>query len=284
MIDIITHKIVDMIPSRDYEDVKSWLVSFPNLKVVSRDGSITYNSAIAAAHPNAIQVSDRFHLLKNLCSYCSDYLIKLLKTKVKIKSISGCEKATAVESMVETKAAENRKLTLKEKCEKMDVLLLEGHPKTKVCNLLNMDIRTFDRLQSMSEKERESKFQHKTMIKHEENVAKKQDRIQEVREMFRSGFSVNAISREMKIDKRTVTAYLDPNCSAIHAFYGERKESILNPYLEEIHSYIEKGYKATKIDDIIRTKGYKGSLSSVSHYVSNWKSRYKKIYMADKKE
>lgn len=281
MIDIITRKIVDMIPSRDYEEVKNWLESFPNLKVVSRDGSITYSSAIAAAHPNVLQVSDRFHLLKNLSSYCSDYLIKLLKTNVKIKSVTD---NIIAEPIVESKAVENRKLTLKEKCERMDALLLEGHSKTKVCSLLNMDVRTFDRLQSMNDKERESKFQHKAMLKHEENVAKKQAKIDQAREMFRNGFSVAAISREMKIDRRTVTTYLEPNCSAVHSFYGEKRESVLSPYLEEVNSYIEKGYTSVKIDEIIRAKGYKGSMSTVSHYVSGWKSRFKKIYMADKKE
>lgn len=85
MIDIITHRIIDMIPSRDYEEVKNWLESFPNLEIVSRDGSAIYNSAITAAHLNVLHISDRFRLLKNLSSYCRDYLTKLLKTNVKIK-------------------------------------------------------------------------------------------------------------------------------------------------------------------------------------------------------
>lgn len=35
MIDINSHKIIDMINSRDYEEVTSWLKEFPNLKIVS---------------------------------------------------------------------------------------------------------------------------------------------------------------------------------------------------------------------------------------------------------
>ncbi|SFU84079.1 Transposase, partial [Clostridium sp. DSM 8431] len=35
MIDINTHKIIDMINSRDYEKVSSWLKNFPNLKIIS---------------------------------------------------------------------------------------------------------------------------------------------------------------------------------------------------------------------------------------------------------
>lgn len=66
MIDINTHRIVDMIESREYEVVSEWLKSYPSLEVVSRDGSITYKNAIKSAHPKSKQVSDRFHLLKNL--------------------------------------------------------------------------------------------------------------------------------------------------------------------------------------------------------------------------
>jgi transposase len=84
MIDFDTHRIVDMIPSREYEAVKTWLKTYPNVVLVSRDGSITYHSAIADALPNAFQVSDRFHLLKNLTSYAQEYLKKALKSRVRI--------------------------------------------------------------------------------------------------------------------------------------------------------------------------------------------------------
>lgn len=33
MVDIETHKIIDLIPSRDLEDVLAWLKNFPNLKL-----------------------------------------------------------------------------------------------------------------------------------------------------------------------------------------------------------------------------------------------------------
>lgn len=39
---------------------------FPNLEKVTRDGSIIYKNAIEQANPNIIQISDKFHLIKNL--------------------------------------------------------------------------------------------------------------------------------------------------------------------------------------------------------------------------
>ena len=47
MVDLETHKIVDMIESREMSDVSHWLSECPNMRVVSRDGSLTYAAAIA---------------------------------------------------------------------------------------------------------------------------------------------------------------------------------------------------------------------------------------------
>lgn len=37
MIDIETHKIVDLLESRQEDDVAEWLKTFPNIEVISRD-------------------------------------------------------------------------------------------------------------------------------------------------------------------------------------------------------------------------------------------------------
>ncbi|MGJ0845418.1 transposase [Tissierella praeacuta] len=79
MIDIDTHRVVDRINSREYDDIVTWLKTFSDLKVVSRDGSIIYSNAIKHSHSGAIQVNDRFHLLKNLTDYCKKFLMNHLK-------------------------------------------------------------------------------------------------------------------------------------------------------------------------------------------------------------
>jgi len=51
MVGMHTHKIVDMIPTREASEVAEWLKSFPNIKNVSRGGSLSYAAAITEAHP-----------------------------------------------------------------------------------------------------------------------------------------------------------------------------------------------------------------------------------------
>ena len=66
MIDHKTRNIISMINSRDMGDVSEWLKSFPNLKIVTRDGSIIYKNSIDMANKYIIQITDRFHLIKGL--------------------------------------------------------------------------------------------------------------------------------------------------------------------------------------------------------------------------
>lgn len=66
MVDARTRRIVDILPSRDSAEVTQWLKTFPNLSVVSRDGSASYRKAIEDAGAEITQVSDRFHLVKGL--------------------------------------------------------------------------------------------------------------------------------------------------------------------------------------------------------------------------
>jgi len=49
MVDIDTHRVVDLLASREVEDVAEWLRSYPNIRIVSRDGSVSYKSAIEQA-------------------------------------------------------------------------------------------------------------------------------------------------------------------------------------------------------------------------------------------
>jgi transposase len=83
MVDLETHRIIDIIDSRETKQVEDWLKSYPNLVVISRDGAQTYSSASTNSHPDALQISDRFHLLKNL----SDAVQKCKRSKTRRHSI-----------------------------------------------------------------------------------------------------------------------------------------------------------------------------------------------------
>jgi transposase len=66
LVDMETSKPIDLLPTRNSEDLKAWLRTHPEIETITRDRASSYSSAIDCICPNTIQVADRFHLLMNL--------------------------------------------------------------------------------------------------------------------------------------------------------------------------------------------------------------------------
>lgn len=273
MIDIHTHAIIDMIASRGQKEVVEWLKSYTNLQVVSRDGSITYHNAISETHPEAVQVSDRYHLYKNLTNYAIEYLKKQLKIVIKIAVAAPEIKAVEIEF---NQANENRKLTLEEKYKRILILQVGNNKtQTQICTELNMDVRSYKKLITATDVERQKMFKTTAAITHEERVENKIKLVNEIRKYKSQGLSKRAISRETGLSTVTITKYLDQSFNPVSAAYGKKKSSILAPYYNEIDTLLSQGIMGSEIEKIVRSKGYNGSSSTVRHYVSGWKKKLK---------
>lgn len=150
MIDIETHRIVDIIDSREVEDVVEWLISYPNIHIVSRDGSISYKSAINKANKNIMQVSDRFHLVKGLTDAAKKYITKIITANFGIpvseSHYNGIETATYWngKSTVDYYTKEHnsnleKKISL---VEKVRILKEKGYSNTKIAADMDMSRTT----------------------------------------------------------------------------------------------------------------------------------------------
>lgn len=66
IVDLETHRVIDLLPYREAKTLSFWLLEHPSVEIVSRDLSNTYAVAITEACPQAKQITDRWHILKNL--------------------------------------------------------------------------------------------------------------------------------------------------------------------------------------------------------------------------
>jgi transposase len=66
LVDLQRGRVIDLLPGRDGKALKAWLKEHPEVEVISRDRWAAYAQAANEAAPQARQVADRWHLLKNL--------------------------------------------------------------------------------------------------------------------------------------------------------------------------------------------------------------------------
>ncbi len=70
---------VDLLPDRTADPVAAWLKAHPGVEIISRDRSGAYADGARQGAPNAIQIADRWHVLKNM----TEALQRLLDRKQK---------------------------------------------------------------------------------------------------------------------------------------------------------------------------------------------------------
>ena len=77
VVDLERRRVVALLPGRDAEPLAAWLRANPQVEVISRDRWPAYARAAGEAAPQATQVADRWHLLKNLREAVEELLARV---------------------------------------------------------------------------------------------------------------------------------------------------------------------------------------------------------------
>lgn len=80
IINAIDHRPVELLKSRSTNDVVGWLEGQSSIMYVTRDRASSYAKAISIGAPKAIQIADKFHIIKNLSNYITEETRKQYKT------------------------------------------------------------------------------------------------------------------------------------------------------------------------------------------------------------
>lgn len=74
LVDLQTRRVIDLLPDRTANTLTAWLTARPRPEIICRDRAGAYAEGARQGAPQAVQIADRFHLMKN----SSDLLERLL--------------------------------------------------------------------------------------------------------------------------------------------------------------------------------------------------------------
>lgn len=143
--------VIDLLPERNGTSLRSWLEKHRNIEIVCRDRASAYAKAVKDVLPDAQQVADRFHLVKNL----SDTVFEVIRdehTKIS-RSLKEQTEATHIQKAnVKTLSLESSKnLQRVEQFQKVKELYSKGIGKNAIARIVGLNFRTVNRYIDLDE-------------------------------------------------------------------------------------------------------------------------------------
>lgn len=266
MVDILTGTIVDLLESREKDAVVEWLKKFPQIKIISRDGSRTYAAAIREAHPKAIQVTDRFHLIARLCEIAQTLMRQFFQPRIPIE-ISD-KKYEEFEDFLLYASRLDKILYVKK-------LQTEGLTKQEIRMKTGFSLQTIAKYLKMKNEDLPVDKGILRERHHNQLMEERQKKIDEVNQLFNQGMAISEISDVTGYTDRTIKRYLEQPPSSMIGQYGISRPGKLMNYRKEVLElrHAKKTYQ--EIFQIIKVKGYTGTVDAIRGYMSRQRRLHK---------
>lgn len=230
LVDLELHRPIELLPDRSAETLETWLRLHPEIEVISRDRAGAYATAARKGAPQAQQIADRFHLLKNVRERLKD----LMERKQSYLPDAGVQGDDAIPQKAQGMKRPEEMLEIQQE---KHYRAIPPHPYQRPAGL--------DYNASQKQVRRSNRYA----------------RYEAVRTLYQQGNSIRAISRQFDLCRETVRTFVRAEvfpelCQPVR----EKKRSILDPYKPYLLQRWQHGcWNGAQLYDEIKARGYSGS-------------------------
>jgi hypothetical protein len=221
IVNLETHRLIDVLPDRTVESVSTWLAAHPEIELISRDRASDYATAATLGAPQATQVCDRWHLVKNLSEHVMTFLARM---RAQIRQASQEQAPEREEDPLEEARWEEREAE-----------------------------------ERAQDERRVARRARKTARDHirEAHQAERLDRYQQILQLAAQGLSSTDIAARVGLSGRTVRQWV---AEGIKTSPRRRRPSPLDSYASYLQKRWEEGeQRGVKLYQELLEKGYTGS-------------------------
>jgi len=234
IVNLETHRLIDVLPDRTVETVSAWLATHPEIELISRDRASDYATAATLGAPQATQVCDRWHLVKNLSEYVVTFLARM---RTHIRQTSQEQAPPGEEDPLEEARWNER-----EACEQARDTRRQERQVRKTLRAQTRETRLAERL----------------------------DLYQQMRTLQSQGLSSYDIAPRVGLSARTVRQWL---ADGVKTTPRRRRPSPLDIYASYLQKRWEEGeQRGVTLYQELLEKGYTGSERAVHRYLGRWRS------------
>ena len=145
LVDLETHRVIDLLPERTATTATAWFKAHPDIEIISRDRSADYALAATLGAPQALQVADRWHLVRNLADTLDAFLRRqapFQKSARKSAESKGQKNKPATPDLRLTPAQQERREQVRESFTRVQSLYEQGHSLREIANVVHLDTNT----------------------------------------------------------------------------------------------------------------------------------------------